>query len=73
MMPISELVKVARTITEEGSSQLALRAAQAWGYERVRFLRSSANHVFVCTAPDREAGVLRLRPMSPVQPNARAE
>lgn len=61
MMPISELVKVARTIAEDGSSPLTLRAAQGWGYDRVRFLRSSANHVFVCNSPGREAAVLRLR------------
>jgi Ser/Thr protein kinase RdoA (MazF antagonist) len=62
VMPISELVRVARTIAEDGSSPLALRAAQGWGYDRVRFLRSSANHVFVCSSSGREAAVLRLRP-----------
>jgi Ser/Thr protein kinase RdoA (MazF antagonist) len=61
VLPISELVQVARTVTEDGSSPLALSAAQAWNYSRVRFLRSSANHVFVCTAPDRANAVLRFR------------
>ena len=62
MLPVSELVHVARTVTDEGSSPLALRAAEAWGYERVRFLRSSANHVFSCAGPGRVDTVLRFRP-----------
>jgi Ser/Thr protein kinase RdoA (MazF antagonist) len=61
-MPISELVRVARTVTEDGSSELALRAARAWRYDHVQFLRSSANHVFVCRAEGRAVAVLRLRP-----------
>ena len=62
MLPVSELVSVARTAAQDGSSPLALRAARDWGYDRVRFLRSSANHVFLCTAASREPAVLRLRP-----------
>jgi Ser/Thr protein kinase RdoA (MazF antagonist) len=62
MLPVSELVSVARTAAEDGSSPLAVRAAQDWGYHRVRFLRSSANHVFHCTAAGREPAVLRFRP-----------
>ena len=62
MLPVSELVSVARTVAEDGSSPLAARAAQDWGYDRVRFLRSSANHVFLCAAVGRDPAVLRFRP-----------
>ena len=57
VLPVSELVAVSRTLDEEGSSELALRIARHWGAATARFLRSSANHVFVC-----DAGVLRFRP-----------
>jgi Ser/Thr protein kinase RdoA (MazF antagonist) len=57
VLPVSELVAVARTVDDDGSSPLALRVAQPWGAGTARFLRSSANHVFVC-----DAGVLRFRP-----------
>jgi Ser/Thr protein kinase RdoA (MazF antagonist) len=62
VLPIGELVDVARTVDDDGSSPLALLAAQAWGYDEVRFLRSSANHVFVCDGAGRTTGVLRFRP-----------
>jgi Ser/Thr protein kinase RdoA (MazF antagonist) len=57
VLPIGELVEVARTVGDDGSSPLALRVARPWGCEQARFLRSSANHVFIC-----ENGVLRFRP-----------
>lgn len=57
VLPVGELVEVARTVDDDGSSPLALRVAQPWGCEQARFLRSSANHVFIC-----ENGVLRFRP-----------
>jgi Ser/Thr protein kinase RdoA (MazF antagonist) len=57
VLPIGELVEVSRTVGEDGSSPLALRIARHWGSEQARFLRSSANHVFVC-----DNGVLRFRP-----------
>jgi Ser/Thr protein kinase RdoA (MazF antagonist) len=44
-------------VDEEGGSTLALRVAQAWGSTRTRFVRSSANHVFLC-----DRGILRFRP-----------
>jgi Ser/Thr protein kinase RdoA (MazF antagonist) len=62
MLPISELVLVARSVDDDGSSSLALLGAEAWGYDRARFLRSSANHVFVCQGRGGTDGVLRLRP-----------
>ena len=62
MLPVSELVRVARTTAPDGSSPLAVRAAQDWGYDRVRFVRSSANHVFRCTAEGREPAILRFLP-----------
>jgi Ser/Thr protein kinase RdoA (MazF antagonist) len=57
VLPISQLVEVARTVDHDGSSSLALRIAQPWGSQQARFLRSSANHVFVC-----DNGILRFRP-----------
>jgi Ser/Thr protein kinase RdoA (MazF antagonist) len=62
MLPVSELVRVFHAVDDDGSSPLALEAARAWGYEHVRFVRSSANHVFVCEGQDREGGVVRLHP-----------
>jgi Ser/Thr protein kinase RdoA (MazF antagonist) len=62
MLPVSELVRVGRDLDDGGSNPLALEAARAWGYERVRFLRSSANHVFVCEGRGRDGGVVRLGP-----------
>jgi Ser/Thr protein kinase RdoA (MazF antagonist) len=57
VLPVGELVGVARTVDDDGSSPLALRVAEPWRSQEVRFLRSSANHVFVC-----DNGVLRFRP-----------
>ena len=57
VLPVGELVAVARTVEDEGSSPLALRVARPWSAGTARFLRSSANHVFVC-----DTGVLRFRP-----------
>jgi Ser/Thr protein kinase RdoA (MazF antagonist) len=57
VLPIGELVAVSRSVVDDGSSPLALRVAQPWGAGTARFLRSSANHVFVC-----DVGVLRFRP-----------
>jgi Ser/Thr protein kinase RdoA (MazF antagonist) len=57
VLPVSHLVEVARTVDHDGSSPLALRIAQPWGSQQARFLRSSANHVFVC-----DNGILRFRP-----------
>jgi Ser/Thr protein kinase RdoA (MazF antagonist) len=51
VLPISELVRVARTVDGAGSSPLASRVGRPWGCERVRFVRSSATHVFVCDPP----------------------
>jgi Ser/Thr protein kinase RdoA (MazF antagonist) len=57
VLPVSHLVDVARSVDHDGSSPLALRIAQPWGSQQARFLRSSANHVFVC-----DNGILRFRP-----------
>jgi Ser/Thr protein kinase RdoA (MazF antagonist) len=57
VLPVSQLVEVACTVERGGSSPLALRIAQPWGSQGARFLRSSANHVFVC-----DNGILRFRP-----------
>jgi Ser/Thr protein kinase RdoA (MazF antagonist) len=57
MLPVGDLVAIARTVDDDGSSPLALRIAQPWGSREARFLRSSANHVFVC-----DNGILRFRP-----------
>ena len=57
MLPVGELVQIARTVDDDGSSPLALRIAGPWGSRHARFLRSSANHVFVC-----DNGILRFRP-----------
>jgi Ser/Thr protein kinase RdoA (MazF antagonist) len=57
VLPIGELVAIARTVDDDGSSSLALRIAKHWGSQQVRFWRSSANHVFVC-----DNGILRFRP-----------
>jgi Ser/Thr protein kinase RdoA (MazF antagonist) len=57
VLPVGELVAVSKTVDDEGSSPLALRIARSWRGCTVRFLRSSANHVFVC-----DVGVLRFRP-----------
>lgn len=62
MLPVSELVSFARTVTDDGSSPIALRAARSWCRDEVRFLRSSANHVFVCARRGGDDSVLRLRP-----------
>jgi Ser/Thr protein kinase RdoA (MazF antagonist) len=62
MLPVSELVRVVGDLDADGSSPLALEAARAWGYEQVRFVRSSANHVFVCEGRDRDGGVVRMGP-----------
>jgi Ser/Thr protein kinase RdoA (MazF antagonist) len=51
VLHISELVRVARTVDGAGSSPLASRVGRPWGCERVRFVRSSATHVFVCDPP----------------------
>jgi Ser/Thr protein kinase RdoA (MazF antagonist) len=64
VLAVSELVNVARSVSADGSSPLALRAAQPWRVARVRFVRSSANHVFLCSGPDATTSVLRLRPQS---------
>ena len=48
VLHISELVRVTRTVDGAGSSPLALRVGSPWGCEGVRFVRSSATHVFVC-------------------------
>ena len=57
VLPVGELVAVSRTVDDQGSSLLALRIARPWRAATARFLRSSANHVFVC-----DMGVLRFRP-----------
>jgi len=61
LLRVSELVEVARTLDDDGSSRYARQAARAWGGEHVRFVRSSANHVFVCG----DGIVLRFRPHEP--------
>jgi Ser/Thr protein kinase RdoA (MazF antagonist) len=48
VLPISELVRVASALDSRWSSPLALEAARHWGYDCVRFVRSSATHVFWC-------------------------
>lgn len=63
MMPIGELVRFAGTLDGDWRSPLAEAAAEKWGVERPRFIRSSASHVFVATAPRRGPRVvLRMRP-----------
>ena len=57
VLPVGELVEIARTVDDDGASLLALRIARPWGSREARFLRSSANHVFVC-----DNGILRFRP-----------
>jgi Ser/Thr protein kinase RdoA (MazF antagonist) len=44
-------------VDDEGSSPLAIRVAAPWRAGTTSFVRSSANHVFVC-----DRGVLRFRP-----------
>ncbi len=46
MLPVSELVRVANSVDASGVSPLAARAAAQWGWHEVRFVRSSATHVF---------------------------
>jgi hypothetical protein len=55
-------VHVAESVDEDGSGMLVVRAGQAWGSNRMRFVRSSANHVFVCEAAGGGSQVLRFRP-----------
>ena len=57
VLPVGELVAVSKSVDDGGSSPLALCIAQSWRAGTARFLRSSANHVFVC-----DVGVLRFRP-----------
>jgi Ser/Thr protein kinase RdoA (MazF antagonist) len=66
-MPIAELVRMERTLDSSGHSPVSDDAARRWGYGRPTFLRSSANHVFVCRAmdPATEEAVLRMKPASP--------
>lgn len=63
MLPISELVRIARTLRDDGSSAVAEAAGAPYGLTRTRFVRSSASHVFLAgrgaTALD---AVLRLHP-----------
>ena len=61
MLAISELVRVALTVDDEGSSPLALSVAEPWSGEHVLFVRSSTNHVFLLSGGAGET-VLRFRP-----------
>lgn len=63
MMPIAELVAVARTLDDCHRSPLGDEAAARWGYGAALFIRSSASHVFVGVPPvNGKRIVLRMRP-----------
>jgi Ser/Thr protein kinase RdoA (MazF antagonist) len=65
MLPIPELVRVARLLDDDWHCQLAERAAARWGAADALFVRSSASHVFVAQqASDGSRIVLRMRPES---------
>lgn len=65
MLPIPELVRVARLLDDSWHCALADHAAARWDLPGAVFVRSSASHVFVARAPDGGAGVvLRMRPES---------
>lgn len=63
MLPVAELVRVARLLDERYRCALADRAAARWGSSGAVFVRSSATHVFL-TDPDAEGRrvVLRMAP-----------
>lgn len=66
MLPIPELVRVARLLDDRWHWELAERAAARWDASDALFVRSSASHVFV--AQQANSGtrvVLRMRPESP--------
>jgi Ser/Thr protein kinase RdoA (MazF antagonist) len=65
MLPIPELVRVARLLDDHWHCQLAERAAARWGAADAVFVRSSASHVFVARqASGGSRIVLRMRPES---------
>jgi Ser/Thr protein kinase RdoA (MazF antagonist) len=65
MLPIPELVRVARLLDDRWHCRLAERAAARWGAADAMFVRSSACHVFVAEQPsDGSRIVLRMRPES---------
>lgn len=64
MMPISELVRLARSLDDGHRCALGDAAAARWGCPSALFLRSSASHVFVSgpAAADQPRIILRMRP-----------
>jgi Ser/Thr protein kinase RdoA (MazF antagonist) len=66
MLPIPELVRVARLFDERWHWELAERAAERWDATDALFVRSSASHVFVAQQANSGSRiVLRMRPESP--------
>jgi Ser/Thr protein kinase RdoA (MazF antagonist) len=66
MLPIPELLRVARLLDEGWHWELAERAAERWGASDALFVRSSASHVFVAQQANSGSPiVLRMRPESP--------
>jgi Ser/Thr protein kinase RdoA (MazF antagonist) len=66
MLPIPELVRVARLLDDQWHCELAERAAARWAASDALFVRSSASHVFVARQPTGGSRVvLRMRPESP--------
>jgi Ser/Thr protein kinase RdoA (MazF antagonist) len=63
MMPISELVRLARSLDARHRCPLGDAAAARWGYPSALFVRSSASHVFASgpAAADQPRIVLRMR------------
>jgi Ser/Thr protein kinase RdoA (MazF antagonist) len=66
MLPIPELLRVARLVDDGWRCELAERAAARWGAADALFVRSSASHVFFAQQSNDGARiVLRMRPESP--------
>jgi Ser/Thr protein kinase RdoA (MazF antagonist) len=65
MLPIPELVRVARLLDDSWHCELAERAAARWAASDALFVRSSASHVFVAQQTNGGSRVvLRMRPES---------
>jgi Ser/Thr protein kinase RdoA (MazF antagonist) len=66
MLPIPELLRVARLLDDRWRCELAERAAARWAASDALFVRSSASHVFFARQSNVGARiVLRMRPESP--------
>jgi Ser/Thr protein kinase RdoA (MazF antagonist) len=66
MLPIPELLRVARLLDDRWRCELAERAAARWAASDAVFVRSSASHVFFAQQSNDGARiVLRMRPESP--------